>query len=137
MMRDAAPIVANIPASLLNAGKRFVVWRYEERAGGRTKVPYCPHALQRRASVSNPRTWGTFLEARAPVLDGHADGVGIVLDKSLGVVFLDIDQCVGPNGVIDPGARKLIGQVDSYTEYSPNNGVHIFARASMAGGDHV
>src|SRR5438874_480400 len=68
-----------VPAELRGLGQ-WVVWSYEARYGRRTKVPYCPLAGEpRRASVTDPATWGAFEAAVGAWLSGGYDGVGLVL----------------------------------------------------------
>ncbi|WP_206202072.1 phage NrS-1 polymerase family protein [Thermus caldilimi] len=105
-------------------GKRFVVWRYEERGGKRTKVPYNGKG---RASVRNPEGWLTYEEAL--VLAKRFDGVGVVLGGDLHGVDLDWKGREGvPEEVVE-----IIEALGSYTEWSPSGeGVHILFRGQFA-----
>ena len=47
-----------IPAEFVEC-EQWVVWRAEARDERVTKVPYRPGAPQLKASVDDPRSWGT------------------------------------------------------------------------------
>src|SRR5262245_10467032 len=114
----------------LQASDRAVVWNYEDRDGQRTKVPYIPHRPSQRAAVDDPSTWGLFPVAVDAVLDGKADGPGIVLGA--GLVGIDLDHCIAPDtGALDPAAHQIVQEFDSYAELSPSGlGVHIWIRSA-------
>ena len=122
-----------LPLEILES-TRAVLWKYEIRKDKRTKVPYVPSDPCRRASVTDPSTWGTFREARDAFEHGKADGVGIVLGD--GLVGVDLDECRdSENGTIDPNARTIITKLDSYTELSPSRkGVHILLHGALPRG---
>ena len=44
---------------------RAVLWKTETRNGKATKVPYQPGRPTERAKVSDPSTWGTFMNCGA------------------------------------------------------------------------
>ena len=113
---------------------RAVLWKYEIREGNRTKVPYVPSDPSRRASVTDPSTWGTFSEARDAFEDGKAEGVGIVLGE--GLVGVDLDHCRDPQtGAIEPRALVIIARLDSFTEVSPSGeGIHILLHGALPPG---
>lgn len=54
----ARPIVESIPDELCQL-PQWVCWRYEERKGKRTKVPYCAQNGG-LASSTDPQTWCSF-----------------------------------------------------------------------------
>lgn len=107
----------------------FCLWKYEERDGRRTKVPYNP-ATGERARANDPGTFTNF-ERAAKVLErrpGLYDGPGIGLFGDL--VGVDIDHCIGADGTLSPLARDVLGALGSYAERSPSGeGVHILCRA--------
>ena len=125
--------LGKLPVEILESA-RAVLWKYEIRKGKRTKVPYVPSDPFRRASVTDPSTWGSFPEACDAFEDGKADGVGIVLGD--GLVGVDLDRCRDPQtGVIEPHALTIIKPLGSYTEISPSGrGVHILMRGSLPAG---
>ena len=108
-----------LPANLPDA-RCYVLWNLEPRG----KVPYMPTCSTRRASVSNPSTWGTLDDARGAVEDGKADGLGLVLTGDL-VVF-DLDHCIDPTTrQVSPDASSIVTQLPTYTECSPSGtGLH-------------
>src|SRR5205823_1587369 len=83
-----------VPADLRGV-EQWVLWRYEERSGKPTKVPYCPLMGEpRKASVTDPATWGTFEQAVGAWRSGGYDGVGVVLTAADPYVGIDLDHCI-------------------------------------------
>ena len=79
-----------MPAEL-RAISRWVTWKDD-------KVPYCPAAVNSKASVIDPGTWGTFEQARTAYEEGGYLGVGFVLRVAVdGIVGVDLDKCVNAN----------------------------------------
>jgi putative DNA primase/helicase len=127
-------LLGRVPVHILES-VRAVLWNGEFRNGKFTKVPYQVQRPSTRSSVNDPRTWGKFVDAVAAYEDGKADGVGIVLGD--GLIGVDLDQCRNAEtGVIEPWARKIIIELDSYTEISPSDtGVHVYLlSAAVMGG---
>lgn len=102
-----------IPQYLRENG-RFCNWRYEERDGSKTKVPYTP-GTNRRASVSNPSTFTAFNTAASAT--GY-DGIGIrVCGKIVGI---DLDHCIEEGDVL-PWAQDVVDRFRAtYIEVSPS-----------------
>ena len=98
----------------LCAAERWVTWKD-------AKVPYRPTAVNRKASVSNPRTWGTFSQARAAYGKGGFLGVGLVLSAATdGIVGVDLDKCVSAKEP-EPAAMALLARIGcQYIELSPS-----------------
>lgn len=118
-----------IPAELRERSQ-WVVWRFEERDGKRTKVPY--QASGRRAEADNPDTWTGFEEARSAA-ERSAVGVGYVFAPDDPYAGVDLDDCL-EGDVLHPDAAALVSFLDSYTERSPSGtGVKVFVRASKNG----
>lgn len=115
-----------VPAYLRETGK-FCLWKYEDRAGKRTKVPYSPNGGM--ASTNKPNTFSDFGRAEA-VLNrrpGKYYGLGVGLFDDL--VGVDIDHCV-EGGRLSSLAQDIVKRVGSYAEFSPSGtGVHILCRA--------
>jgi hypothetical protein len=64
------------------------------------------------------------------VAAGGADGIGFVLGA--GLVGIDLDECIGPDGALHDIAYDAIA-LGSYAEKSPSGrGVHVFIRATIA-----
>lgn len=102
----------------------FCVWKYEERGGKKTKVPYNPKTGA-RAQSNNPHTFSTLTEAER--VQGKYDGIGVGIFGELCAV--DIDHCI-QNGEIHPLASGIIALMKSYTEISPSGeGIRILFKA--------
>ena len=96
----------NIPAELKSL-PRWVCWRFEQRGGKATKVPYTPTG--RRAKSNDPATWAAFDECRAAHERGRFDGIGFQLDGS-GIVGVDIDHARDAAGNWSGGTDTEKGQ---------------------------
>ena len=115
----------SIPQELKESGC-FFVWRYEERNGKRTKVPYNP-LTGSRAQSNNKGTATTFLNALR--VSGQYDGLGVGIFD--GFSAIDIDHCVDDNNNLSEMAKDIISTMASYTELSPSGkGVRILFKAS-------
>lgn len=91
------------------------------RNGKMTKVPYATDGVL--ASSVDPATWDTFENCK-----NHPesfDGIGFVFKE--GVVGIDLDHCIGDDGVVLPWAREILEEFPTYTEKSPSGeGLHLF-----------
>lgn len=124
----AIALLRTIPADLRERDQ-WVVWRYETRDTKPTKVPYqCWIKQQKKASSTDPNTWGGFGAAITAYEHGPYDGVGFVLSKGDPFVFIDLDHCRdAEKGIIDGPAIEIIKTLHGYAELSPSGtGVHIF-----------
>lgn len=111
------------PQEMKNA-PRWVGWRYEERDGKRTKVPYDPKTGQ-RARSTDPGTWATYEEAKR----AFSDQIGFVLGD--GWAGVDFDNCFDEQGKLDPAVRRIVEQLSSYTEVTPSGrGLHVIVKCS-------
>ncbi|MCX7601463.1 MAG: hypothetical protein N2Z75_05915 [Meiothermus sp.] len=129
------PILAHIPLGLRHL-PQWVVWRYEEREGKRTKLPYRPHPQHRaKAKANDPATWGT-LEAALTALETHRmDGLGFVFAQDGGIVGIDLDWKTWSGEGVPPEAKAIVDRLDSYTEWSPSRrGCHILLRGHLPPG---
>lgn len=106
----------NLPAELRENGL-FCCWRYEERNGKRTKVPYNPRT-QGKAQSTNPTTFAPLSMALETMERGGYDGIGVGIFDSLGAI--DIDHCVDDNGQMSELARDVADTIHGYTEFSPS-----------------
>ena len=131
--------LAAFPAMLTELDQ-WVVWRAEKRslASGElksTKVPYVT-GTHRRASSTDPATWGTFVDARADAQRPGSDapwGVGFVFTADDPFNGIDLDGCFLDDSRLHPAARALVTEFDSYTELSPSgNGVHVITTAPVS-----
>lgn len=104
----------NLPAPL-RENARFCCWRYEERDGKRTKVPYNPRTGG-RAQSNNPDTFAP-LDVAAQAM-GRYDGLGVGIFDALAAV--DIDHCMGEDGTPTEMACDILSIMGSYSEISPS-----------------
>lgn len=128
-----------IPAELRDRAQ-WVVWKIEARedAGGAvklTKVP-CDPRTGAAASVLDRSQWSLLPEALRTLREGGFDGIGFVFTDSDPFTGIDLDKCRDArSGVIEPWARAIIEELNSYTEISPSGtGVHVIVRASLPPG---
>ena len=114
---------------------QWVCWRAELREGKATKVPYSPGSGS-RARSGDPATWGTLPEAKEAARDRDLDGIGFVFTASDPFCGVDLDACVDPKtGEIASWASEIVGELDSYTEFSPSGtGLHVLLRAELPSG---
>ncbi len=133
----------NIPEELTER-PQWVCWRYEERDGKPTKVPYKPREPT-RASATDLLTWGTFEEAldyyeKFPQITPDLpplDGIGFVFSSADPFVGIDLDKCRSlETGEIAPWAQEIIDRVqEGYIELSPSGtGVHIIVEGTVREG---
>ncbi len=102
---------------------RFCCWRYEDRNGKPTKVPYQPLTAE-RARSNDLDSFCSFDEAAAAT--GY-DGLGIGIFN--GICSIDLDNCI-VDGEYTATAAEIIQTMHSYTELSPSGkGVHILFEA--------
>lgn len=115
--------------------RQWVCWRYEERDGKKTKVPYAP-VTGRRASSRDPSTWGGYEEAVRAAKERGMSGVGFVFTAEDDLCGVDLDGCLDPEtGEIERWVQEIVEELDSYTEISPSGtGVHILLRARLPEG---
>lgn len=119
--------VKNLPPALLKDG-RFCCWRYEDRDGKLTKVPYNPKTGG-RAQSTNPATFATLETTLKAVERGRYDGLGVGIFGNVGAV--DIDHCIDDNGELSPLAFDVMDTIKGYTEYSPSgHGLRILFKAA-------
>jgi len=123
-------IVDNIPTQL-KGYRQWLLWRYRERNGRWTKVPY--QISGDPASSTDSATWNDFDSIAAEYRKGGWDGIGIALNNQL--VGIDIDHIRGSA----PDRAKIITDIvkrfTSYTEYSPSgDGIRIFIFGSLPPG---
>lgn len=129
-----------IPAAL--QALPWVLWRAEPRQNDKpAKVPYRIADPERRASSTDPATWGTFGDAldahsalvgRPDVERGPIVGVGVVLTEEAGITCLDLDHVLDPSGALDPCAQTVVDRAASWTEVSPSGtGLHVFVRGTL------
>lgn len=109
---------------------QWVLWKYEDRNGKKTKVPY--QADGSAAQANNRNTWSTFATAVKFYTEyDEFDGIGFVFSRQDNLIGVDIDKCV-VDGQANSFASEIIDTLDSYTEFSPSgNGIHIIIRGNL------
>jgi hypothetical protein len=117
--------------------RRFVNWKYEDQGGPEPdKVPYTPDCIMRRASVTDPKTWGTYMDSQGRYnADPSVAGIGLILHKNGSTITaIDLDDVIDDTG-IQEWARALVLTIGSYTELSPSGqGIHVFLDGSKPTG---
>ena len=127
-------MIMSIPTGMASA-RSWVCWRLEpDPQGGRPrKVPYSPRT-GRRASPSDPDTWGTLQEAAGARKRWQYTGVGYVFTEACGIVGVDIDHCLDEKGRLNECAAEITKRYPTYTEISPSGaGLHLYYRGAMPG----
>ena len=112
----------------------WVVWRYEDRGGGKlTKPPYTISGY--RAYVNNPATWTSYDEAVNAYQHNKFAGIGFMLTHTP-YVGIDIDDCVNlETGSITPEATEALGIARTYSEISVSGtGLHIILKGKLPDG---
>ena len=108
---------------------QWVVWK--ATPNGHDKPRKLPINVRtgKLASTTDPKTWGTYEEAKQAIKKFRATGLGFVFTKEAGIVGIDLDNCVDDNGNLETWAVKIITSLNSYTEWSPSGkGLHILVK---------
>ena len=106
---------------------QWICWKYEERDGKATKVPYNPKTGG-KAQSNNPATWAKFDFA----LDKSSAFNGLGFMFADGICGIDIDNKVGDFG-LENQAQVIITLFDTYTERSPSGkGYHIIFKCDVS-----
>jgi hypothetical protein len=134
MMRTTAAPLPNlrVPDDLTERDQ-WVLWRYEERNGNPTKVPYQPSGS--RADSTDPSTWASF-DVAANTLCRYRQryaGLGFVFAKDDPFTGLDLDDSLDEEGDVKAWTRGIVERFgDTYMEISPSGqGLKIWARGSL------
>jgi len=130
---NALPVLAEtIPAELKELDQ-WVGWRYEKRRGKWTKPPLNVRTGT-YASSTDPQTWSSFDETMAAHKADGYDGIGVSFQTDEQRTGIDLDHAI-ENGAIAEWARKIIDEINSYTERSPGGtGIRIFVKANKPHG---
>lgn len=120
----------------LRSRRQWVVWRWVDRGGKRTKQPFRGDAPATEASATDPGTWCGFdvAAAAASSAPGVA-GVGYVFAPDDPYCGIDFDHCLGADGELAGWASRWLRDLKCYQEVSPSGtGVKVIVRASVARG---
>jgi putative DNA primase/helicase len=110
----------------LRSKQQWVCWRYEERDGKPTKVPYTPAGPH--AKTNDPSTWSSFeTVVRAA---NKFDGIGYVFN---GDYFgVDLDSAYDDSNQLKPWAADIVNSCKTYTEISPRGkGLHLLSSGAL------
>ena len=114
-----------LPDSIIQNGL-FCCWKYEERNGRKTKVPYQPETGL-GAKSNDP---SSFVPYKTAVQASGYDGIGIGIFN--GICAIDLDNCLSDSGYYTQTAAEIVALMHSYTEYSPSGtGLHIFVHGDI------
>jgi len=115
--------------------RQWLCWRFEERDGKLTKVPYSPLTGE-KASTTNPETWAGYSEAVEAYREHGYAGIGLVFSEDDPFCGVDLDGCLNPKtGEIEGWAQEIIEELDSYTEVSPSgSGIHVLVKGELPPG---
>lgn len=114
----------------LRAHANWICWRPVQKEPGApwTKVPISP-VTGNAASVKDPSVW-TSLEKAEAFARQKGLGLGVVFTDEVGLVGIDLDECVDEQGQITAEAAGLIARLNSYAEFTPSGrGVRVIIRA--------
>ena len=113
----------------LRKRRQWLVWKYEERDGKLTKMPYIAGGVG-KASSTDSLTWRSFAEAVQALQTGRYDGIGFVFSSGDPYSGVDLDKCRNPEtGELEGWAEQIVKALDGYAEASPSGtGVHIIVR---------
>jgi hypothetical protein len=144
------PVIPERIPSEVQTERRWVVWKYEQEVDDQTgklrldpltgepkwtKVPYRAGNPTRKASSTNPKSWGTFRQALAAYQHGEAAGIGFVLGG--GWAGIDLDHVIDPEtGEMVTWALEDVRHFATYTERSPSGtGIRLLLRGNIVGRD--
>ena len=105
-------VIENLPAPVRETGL-FCCWKYEERDGKQTKVPYNP-VTGLRARSNDPATFAPL--SVAATASGPYDGLGVGIFN--GLCAIDLDHCL-ENGCLNELATDVALTMNTYTEFPP------------------
>ena len=100
------------------------------------KVPFSPFDPYAPAKSNDSGTWGTLQEAKVALGTGIFDGLGFEFGNypsgTLRVSGIDMDHVIREDGTLEEFAAEIVGEMNSYTEYSPSGiGLHILCKTAV------
>ena len=115
---------------LLQARDHWVL--YDVPGAADPKHPRQAKHPQWGADSTNPATWADFATASAAVMLDDASGMGYVLTKDDGLVFIDGDHCLDADGRPLPPFDKWLTMLPGYCERSQSGtGLHFIVRGTL------
>ena len=105
------------------------------------KIPYSAK-YKGRAKANDPETWTSYEDALTKYqtdigmrpLNREYDGLGFVVSKDTGIIFIDIDHCMDDSGMLYGRAFDIVSAFSDrpYVEISQSGtGLHILAYGSI------
>jgi len=123
-----------IPKDLMSY-KQWVLWKFEEKDGRKTKVPYSVNG--KRASTTNQKDWSTYKEVNdILVSDDHNhinkySGLGFVFTNEDPFIGIDWDKCITEE-FISTEIYEEVKALETYAEISPSGtGIHAICRGIL------
>lgn len=110
--------IMNLPTEIQQRGL-FCLWKYEDRDGRRTKMPYNPNNPQSKGR-SDDRSTFAALDKTKSVLSCNTDFDGIGIGIFDDIAGIDIDHCIDDAGQLSPMAQDIVQTMNAYTEKSPS-----------------
>jgi hypothetical protein len=111
---------------------QWVIWRYLNRDGKATKIPFNPKTGV-PASVTEPSDWSNYEIAVQAARRTNADGIGFVLTANDPFTFIDLDSTDSQEAFAFQ--QQIFNRVNTYAEFSPSgNGLHLIAKAAIGAG---
>lgn len=132
--------VGNIPPKV--RALSWLCYRFVPRDNGKLGKPPTHPTTGRNVAHDDPKFYLTFdqamraLQANRP---GNLAGIGIRFTGEGGLVGIDLDNCLPPDGSPLPWAQEILSKIDTYTEISPSGkGLRLFGNGAIpeAGGKH-
>lgn len=117
----------NIPLPL-RLREQWVLWKFDQRGGKPTKVPY--QFDGKPAESDNPATWTDFASVERRFQKRGYEGLGFMFAEDGGLCGIDLDGCrEKQTGKVSDWAREIILAFGTYAEVSPTEtGVKLFAK---------
>lgn len=101
--------------------KQWIVWKG-------AKQPYSPVTLA-QTGWQKPENQLLFSDALRVCKANGFTGVGFVL--AFPYVGIDLDDCIGEDGMMDSFAHEITNQIDTFTEYSRSGrGLHLYCKVT-------
>ena len=97
------------------------------------KIPLNP-ANGQRAAVNDPLTWGTLEAAQAAIASHPELLLGFVLTSECRLICIDLDLYKTSDHTILSYLRNTHDYFNSYSEWSPHGGIHLWLRGSLQRG---
>jgi len=130
-----ADMLLYAPADLIELAQ-WVLWRYEEVNGKRTKVPYQVNG--KKASSTDLAAWNEFsiVFERWQKCSNVYNGIGFVFSGHDPFCGIDLDKSLDSDGNVKAWARDILERFhDTYAEISPSGaGIKIWCKGTVPKG---